>query len=643
VLNLFPAPEGGPLASGVGEWLGRGERPASLDTGGGRLDQAIGARVSLFARYNDSPSRNEFGTLAVNQLNLRAQSLTLGLNARVTANAILDFRANESQVTAHSQWSPGQECALQPLTVLYPPASCDTLVRFSIGGLGQLVSGREGLRRQRQFQTVETASLHHRSHTLGLGADFRTIVAIRRDPTGSLGVIADNLSALSDSRNLWVARGAGQNGSVDVQELSLWVQDTWQATSRLTIAAGLRWEFSVPPISSSTTYFLDRTFNTIFQETNPLWRESYRSFAPRLGLAWLLTKDGRTVLRTGGGLYYDSSLSIATDILNGGPLSFAELSSGIHAPFSASLNYGFMPDLQLPQVAQWNIAVERALSANDVVSLGYVGSAGRDLLRREAGGAGSTVNSLVALTTNNGKSHYHGLQAQYRRRVAAGLEASAAYTWSRSIDNDSSDAFLVWAAPGPSDHAASDFDLRHSLNVSATYAPKFLKGWAIDGIFRARSGFPITILQAEEFQGISLINAFRPDLVYGQPLWLADPLSPGGRRLNPAAFAATAAGKQGTLGRNAIGGFGASQIDLAVRREFRFTERLRLTLRVEAFNALNQASFADPIRYLNSPVFGQATSMLNLMLGTGSPGSGLAPVLQTGGPRSLQGAVKFQF
>jgi hypothetical protein len=86
-----------------------------------------------------------------------------------------------------------------------------------------------------------------------------------------------------------------------------------------------------------------------------------------------------------------------------------------------------------------------------------------------------------------------------------------------------------------------------------------------------------------------------------------------------------------------------SQLDVAVRREFRLSEHRSILLRVEAYNALNHANFADPVRYLNSPVFGQSTSMLNLMLGTGSPGSGLSPLLQTGGPRSLQGFVRFQF
>jgi hypothetical protein len=86
-----------------------------------------------------------------------------------------------------------------------------------------------------------------------------------------------------------------------------------------------------------------------------------------------------------------------------------------------------------------------------------------------------------------------------------------------------------------------------------------------------------------------------------------------------------------------------SQLDLAVRREFRLGEHRALLLRVEAYNVLNHPNFADPVRHLNSPVFGQSTSMLNLMLGTGSPGSGLAPILQTGGPRSLQGSIRFHF
>lgn len=564
---------------------------------------------------------------------------------RATANTTFDLRANESQASAYSQWSVGDECALAPLTASFfaEPTPCRHLTRFWIGGVGQFVSGAEGTRRQRQFQTVGTGSARRGKHSAAIGVDYRALVAIRRDPTGTLSVISDDLSGLADRRKLWISRANGQNASARVAETSLWIQDMWQAAPRLTIAAGLRWEYSPPPFSSDRTIFLDQATNKVLEERRTLWQRSLRNFAPRLGVAWQLTRDGRTVLRAGGGLYYFSSMSIATEILNGGPLSVTTLSSSVRSPASSELSFGFVRDLRLPYVGQWSLSLERAFGSQSMLSLGYVGSSAHRLLRREAGGPGSTVTSMFALTTNHGASNYHGAQAQYRRRMSRGVQTLATYTFARSIDNASSDSFLLWAGPGPSDRGRSDFDLRHSLTVSASYEPALLKGWALDAVLRARSGFPITVLQAEEYQGIAMMNAFRPDRTYGQPIWVKSPNDPGGRRLNPIAFAATAPGTQGMLGRNAIAGFGMSQIDLAVRREFRLAEHRSLLLRVEAYNFLNQANFADPVRYLNSPVFGQSTSMLNLMLGTGSPGSGLSPVLQTGGPRSVQGSIRLQF
>ena len=198
------------------------------------------------------------------------------------------------------------------------PAACSDLVRFSIGGIGQIVSGQEGERRQRQFQLVANASLHLRGHTLGLGADYRRMVGIRRDPTGSLTVFADDLTAVVNSKNLWENVAAPVNTSADIHELSLWIQDTWQVTSRLTVAAGLRWEYSPPPAPVDGIRFLNPQTNTVYTNQAPqqeltLWPLTHRNFAPRLGLALRLTRDGKTILRTGGGLYFDSSLSIATD------------------------------------------------------------------------------------------------------------------------------------------------------------------------------------------------------------------------------------------------------------------------------------------------------------------------------------------
>ncbi len=664
VLNLFPQPNQGLIAPSVGLWTGQINRAAGLTSGSARIDQAVTPRVTLFARYSDSPSHNDFGMPQVNHLNLRAQSLTLGLNARPTLRTVLDVRVNESQSSADSIWtdSAGSDapgCALATLAAGFFPRNtitCDDLVRLSINGIGQVISGREGSRRERQFQIVPTAGLNLGHHSIKLGADYRRILAIRRDPTGSTNLIDESADTITLLQDWWDAYAAPVNASVGVEELSVWLQDTWQVSSRLTVAAGLRWEFSPAPTVAG--YFLDTTSNNLVLNTQPLWPTSYHDFAPRLGLAWRLTKEGRTVLRAGGGLYYDSSMSIATDVINGGPFSASRLTSGISPISTSSLMFGFEQGLKLPQVRQWNVSLEHGFGTHDVVSLGYVGSSGRGLIRREAGGAGSNGQDYVALTTNQAASSYNALEAQYRRHVARGLDAVASYTWSHSLDNDSSDAFLLWSANGAGiggDHASSDFDLRHSLTAAVSYelpppnSPRFtarlLGSWVFDGIVHARTGFPINLQQEEEIDAINVVNAYRPGWVYGQPLWISDTNAPGGKTLNPAAFSipGTYNTTQGNLGRNVLSGFGMKQVDLSLKREFPFGEKRGIQFRLEVFNALNLANFADPIRFMDSPLFGQSTSMLNSMLGTGSSGSGLAPILQIGGPRSAQLSVRFHF
>lgn len=279
-----------------------------------------------------------------------------------------------------------------------------------------------------------------------------------------------------------------------------------------------------------------------------------------------------------------------------------------------------------------------------------MGSSGSDLIRRDVSGLG--LNQLLALATNDGLSSYNALQAQYRRRLSHGLQGLLSYAWSHSIDNSSTDSGLYAFSSVSSigqDRAPSDFDVRQSLSAGFTYAlPHSIRGvllrdWELDGTFQARSGFPINVLDSDEFQGITYQDIYRPNLIGGVPLWISAPSAPGGRSINPAAFQAAPFGTQGNLGRNALTGFGMSQLNLAVQRDFLVKEQRSLQLRMEAYNALNHPNFADPVPFLASPLFGQSTSMLNLMLGTGSPGSGLAPIFQSGGARSLRFALRFRF
>ena len=106
----------------------------------------------------------------------------------------------------------------------------------------------------------------------------------------------------------------------------------------------------------------------------------------------------------------------------------------------------------------------------------------------------------------------------------------------------------------------------------------------------------------------------RPDVIPGVPLYIDDPTVAGGRRFNPAALTPGPTNRQGTLPRNAFRGFPISQVDLAIRRQFELSERMRLQFRAEFFNILNHPNFADPGNFqgniLSNALFGQSTQML---------------------------------
>src|SRR5204863_8030100 len=159
LLNLFPQPNGPDLSNGLAQWTGTFSRPSRLDIGAARLDQAITSRLTLFGRYSETPSSTQFGAgPAVNFLDLRSRSGTFGLNLRARGNMILDVRLNASHAASESSWqqpgpTPLPACYVQnALVTIFGEASCDSLLRLSLAGSGQVSFGPEGERRQEQFQ-----------------------------------------------------------------------------------------------------------------------------------------------------------------------------------------------------------------------------------------------------------------------------------------------------------------------------------------------------------------------------------------------------------------------------------------------------------------------------------------------------------
>ncbi len=657
LVDLFPLPNGAALTPSIGEWIARGSRPSRMNSGSIRVDHALTTAVTLFGRFSEAPSMSRFGSSPVSELSLGSRGITLGANIRLPLSMVLDLRGNAADATGESLWTqPGAparpECDPRTLTAsnLREPGICNHLIRVTVAGVGQANSGREGYWRQTQVNASGVLNLNLPSHHVRLGYDYLRLLPSYRDTLGGYFLMAENVAHLVTSQNLWTGFSSPRNGSTHFRSYAAFAQDTWRLHPRFTVSYGLRWEFGPAASGSQPAYIVDPLTGAFETSHRPTWPPRHSNLAPRVGLAWQLRRGGATVLRAGGGVFYDSNVAVAADLVNSGPFNVQTFGSGRFAPFQGLMSYGFLPDFRVPEVRQWSAALEHAFSPRIAGTVVYAGSEGRDLVRREMGGPGTTDTVRLALATNHGASKYNALQMQTRIRPAAGWQGLISYSWSHSIDNSSTDSLLHWAGRGFSpdrDRGSSDFDARHSATAALTYESqrkeRWWRGWAIDGILRARSGFPIDVLDAEQAMGLNFVNIFRLHQFPGTNPWIADAAAPGGRRLNAAAFQNAPAGTQGSLGRNALRGFGMSQVDLSLRRDFAFAERRSLQLRVEAFNALNQANFGDPVRFLASPLFGSSASMLNLMLGTGSPGSGLAPLFQMGGPRSVQISLRIRF
>src|SRR5262249_12373035 len=182
----------------------------------------------------------------------------------------------------------------------------------------------------------------------------------------------------------------------------------------------------------------------------PLWKTTYRNFAPRVGVAYQLRQSAgwETVVRGGIGVFYDLGNTYASNgYLGVGiglsrtitnvpfPLTAAQIAlppPSVSPPYNATV-VAFDPHLQLPYTLQWNGAIEQSLGRSQALTITYVGAAGRRLLlqtqlRPATLGNTNFGTSLANLIVNRPTSDYHALQVQAQRRLSRGLQALASYT-----------------------------------------------------------------------------------------------------------------------------------------------------------------------------------------------------------------------
>lgn len=680
-LDAYPEPDDRTIVPGVytSPFTGVWSNTATLNAGSARVDHAFNSRFLVFGRYNDAPSEvtnreQTLSTLSTTTVNTR--TLTIGINMHLSTQAFNTIRANYSTqrtATGYSVDSFGGAVS-PPSNLLTGTLSAqDNLAYFMLNDVGLYFIGTLARNATRQLSLADDFSLAVSAHQMKYGADFRAIDLQSEPRQHSVGFWGANVQTfLSSNGQVSLMASTASPAQVRSQALSLYAQDNWRVSPRVTLTYGIRWELSPAPSALGATRLASWTNVdnpsqiALAPLGTPTWHTTYGNLAPRLGLTYAISKKRDIVLRAGGGIFYD--LGVGSSVVGFFPnlvsvpagtvqLPIADTTPylpliSLQPPYPAGITYGFSPDLKLPRSYQWNVAIERSFSGNQVFSATYVGQVGRDLLRQEAlyQPNPNFLGGLV-LTVNSARSNYNALQLQYRRPLSARLQVLMNYTWSHSLDNASSDAVVGLSdtvISAENDHASSDFDIRHSFSGAIAYdipslarsglLAQLTKDWSVNTVIVARNGFPFNAVNFFTSPDPSGSALARPDRVPGEPVWTSNSAAPGGKVLNANAFSTPSTVRQGTEGRNDICGFGLTQVDLSIARKFPITEHLKLQFRVDAFNAFNHPNFTNPLGYFQfgSPYL-QSYQMLNQGLG------GLNPLFQEGGPRSLQLSLRLMF
>lgn len=693
LLDAFPLPNGPDLIdpttqqpTGNAQFTSSHSDRVRLDAASVRVDNQLSPRIFLFGRYNESPSSSTTRNGASSQVRSSVQDLR---TATAAANTVLGsrwlnetrFNFSEQSAEALSELDTLGGAIVPPSSALFPPSAnpeidLANLIVGPAGGRAAVAVGPTARNRQRQFQLVNTMNATLGNHLIKVGGDYRLT-----RPTRAPGELSLTLAFLTpaDVRN-GIASSVTNSLSAPTRpsfhNASLFAQDTWAITPRLSFTYGIRWDLN-PPASvpdgqdALTVVGLDNPANyRLADRGTPLYETSYRDIAPRVGFSYRLREAAGwgTVLRGGGGVFYDLGTNDITRAYSGYP--FKADFSGTRLPFPLQgaaaarpvLPTSFTPpyngafvafdeDFAAPRTVQWNATVEQEIGGSGQATISYVGASGERLLRQESRSRpNASFGSSVTIIRSDATSDYHALQAQYSRRLTNGLQAYAAYTWSHAID-EVSDSLSFVRLRGP-----ADFDIRHVGSVAFTYMlPRpssplldaIAGGWSISGLGRWQSALPVNVIATQFTTADGTFQDQRPNLLPNVPIYIEDSSLPGGRALNATVdpsrpgcvgpFCKPSATDQGDLGRNRIRGFPASQIDLSLRRTVSISGRTNVSLALEAFNVLNHPNFGIPTGNITSGQFGRPTTMLGRSLG------GLSPLYQIGGPRSMQLSARLAF
>ncbi|MEP7037690.1 MAG: carboxypeptidase regulatory-like domain-containing protein [Acidobacteriota bacterium] len=636
------------------------------DTGSIKLDYLYNERSQFSVRYNinDSNTVTPFGVGNDQTANgsLRVQLFKLSNNYTLSSNAVNEFAFGINR------------------NVTRPGAGTSTLPIFnflfvdpSIAGPGpaQFNQYRTGT----VYQFLDSLTFVKGNHSFKAGTDIRLN---RREASSETQYTLFFFGANDFASGAALIGQSSGNPLLSYanENYSFFFQDDWKARPRLTLNLGLRYDVS--SVSREKQGRL-QNFDLATRTFTPLGQKIYNAdknnFGPRVGFAFDVFGNQKTVLRGGYGIFYNQELpaSFGSPQANTYPQVqvFFPTFPIVPAEYnSASLDgrtvYIINRNLPTTYAQQYSLNIQQDLKFG-VLQVGYVGNHVLNILTNgvitprninptlDAFGTRpiAGIGSIFDVGTYP-QSNYNALQVTFKRNLTKGLRYNANYTWSHTIDNVIG-FFKDYQNYQDlnSDRASSDQDIRHNFTFDAGYdVPSFRRlfrndgiprwiadGWQLNTLTQIRSGFPVNVTVTGGIFG----GALRPNVVPGVSPYPSNYSVPN-NQFNPAAFSAPAAGTFGNLGRNALRGPGFAQVDFSIFKNTKLTEKTALQLRMEVFNLFNRTNFADPSGGLNVDAF---TGSLNRTAFFGQSvstvGNQLGGLLGAGGPRQIQLSARFIF
>lgn len=446
---------------------------------------------------------------------------------------------------------------------------------------------------------------------------------------------------------------------------SLFFQDDWRVNAKFTINAGVRYEYLTPSWEANN-HLVNLDANPDFTAVVPVIAgesgpytgafptsavdADRNNIAPRTGIAWRV--NSKTVLRAGYGISYSSPVyqSMAQRLSAqppfattdtrlgtiGGPLMLATAFATPLPPSVVTNNFGVARHYDLGWLQMWNLDLQRDIARTVNVGVGYAGTRGSslDLLRAPNRGANGVAISDVQpfLWEESGaRSIMHALSVRLQKRPSKGLAAGLSYTLSKSRDNastlgggggtvaqDDKDLEAEWGA--------SSFDQRHRFTANVNIELPFgrnrrwlqtglgdllLGGWQWTTNFTLASGTPytarITGAAANVAQGLNGTLRANYD---GTPIQLDGPTLQ--RFFNTAAFSIPPTGTYGNSARNLIVGPGTQATSMSLQKIIMLPRQRSLTVRAQANNVFNNVQWGSIDTVVNSPTFGQVTSVRSM-------------------------------